>query len=350
MNFSKRSPERGAGEQARQAIAAGFDRIVACGGDGTVFDIIQGMAGSPVPLGIIPFGTGNVLAQNLRIPHDAAAAARWILKAHPRSIALGKITHCTPQGKQKWYFAMTAGMGVHAALMTAAQRSKKNMGGRAAYFTAGLQLLFQHPLEPFHLEITLTSGEVIERNACEAIAVRVGELNIWRPGGGFDLPFLRLASLESGNTQNQAANGSRWQLARASFEGLFLGAGSRERRMRPKMRPKMRPNAPARYEDATRIVLPLHPPASSMNIRLRYRQTAKCSTPTAPSSRWPTPTYRCSRHLAKPTDLSSRPKLPGPPASGLCSLGWGATWRTCIFTQRTVTSASSALHLSRLQS
>ena len=251
LELSETKPERGAGEQARQAIAAGFDRIVVCGGDGTVFDVLQGMAGSSVPLGIIPFGTGNVLAQNLRIPRDPVAAARWIMAARPRSIALGKITRCAAEEKQQWFFAMTAGMGVHAALMTAAQRSKKNMGGRAAYFAAGLQLLFHHPLEPFHLTITLTTGEVIERNACEAIAVRVAALNIWRPGGGFDLPFLRLATVESGPMQNGSLhqgirNGSRWQLARATFEGLFLSAGSRER--------KQRANAPARYEDASRIV------------------------------------------------------------------------------------------------
>ena len=238
-------PERGAGEQARQAIASGAERIVVCGGDGTVFDVLQGMAGSSVPLGIIPFGTGNVLAQNLRIPKDPAAAARWILAAQPRSIALGKITHCAPKGRQQWFFAMTAGMGVHAALMTAAQRSRKNMGGRAAYFTAGLQLLFKHPLEPFDLEITLTNGEIVSRRVCEAIAVRVAELNLWRPGGGFELPFLRLASVESSG-QNEVEHGSRWQLAQATFEGLFLAAGARNRHMRA--------HAPARYEDAVRIV------------------------------------------------------------------------------------------------
>ncbi len=258
---------RGAGEQARDGIAQGFDRIVVCGGDGTVFDAIQGMAGSQVPLGIIPFGTGNVLAQNLRIPKHPVAAARWILAALPRSIPLGKVTHCTQGGQQSWFFAMTAGMGAHAALMTEAQRFKKKMAGPAAYFAAGLQLLFHHPLEPFHLTITLTSGDVIERNVCEAIAVRVAELNIWRPGGGFDLPFLRLATVASGPMQNGSLhqgirNGSRWQLASATFEGLFLSAGSREHQQRA--------HAPARYEDASRIVcraLPGFPYSSPLAVQ-----------------------------------------------------------------------------------
>ena len=249
------NPERGAGEQARQAVSAGVDRIVVCGGDGTVFDVLQGVAGSSASLGIIPWGTGNVLAQNLRIPKDPVAAARWVLAAKPRSIALGKVTHCAPNGDQSWFFAMTAGMGVHAALMNEAQRSKKNLGGRAAYFAAGIELVFRHPLEPFELEITTVGGEVLHRRVCEAIAVRVAELNIWRPGGGFDLPFLRLATVETG-ADREHQRGSRWQLARATVQGLFFGAGSRERQPRP--------SDPARYEDVAKIVCK---PVPGLNYR-----------------------------------------------------------------------------------
>jgi diacylglycerol kinase family enzyme len=237
-------PDRLAGEQARQAIAAGVQRIVVCGGDGTVFDVLQGMAGSKASLGIIPFGTGNILAQNLKIPRDPAAAAQWLLAAKPKDIPLGKISFSTSKGdeRQSWYFAMSAGMGVHAAMMTAAQRAKKDWSGRAAYFMAGLQLLFQHSLEPFDVEVTGTSGQMFQRRVCEAIAVRVSELNIWRPGGGFEFPFLRLATVETGPGQN----GSRWQLARATYQGLFRAAGARDR-------PRSA-GAPARYEDATRLV------------------------------------------------------------------------------------------------
>src|ERR1700744_1882208 len=54
-----------AGEQAQEAVASGFDTIFVCGGDGTIFQVIQGVPGSQTKIGIIPFGTGNVLAQNL---------------------------------------------------------------------------------------------------------------------------------------------------------------------------------------------------------------------------------------------------------------------------------------------
>ena len=233
---------RGAGEQAKSAIGKGTELVVVCGGDGTVFDVLQGMAGSSVPLGIIPFGTGNVLAQNLRIPNHPVAAAHWLLAAQPRTIPLGRLSYCSNGAQQSWFFAMTAGMGVHAAMMSAAVRNRKNASGRSAYFLAGIELLFNHPLEPFDLEITKTSGEVIERRVCEAIAVRVAALNIWRPGGGFDLPFLRLATVETEGDQP----GSRWKLGRAAYEGLFLAAGARNR--------KQRASAPGRYEDVQRVV------------------------------------------------------------------------------------------------
>ena len=69
------------------------------------------------------------------------------------------------------------------------------------------------------------------------IAVRVAKLNLWRPGGSLEFPFLRLASVEST---------SRYRLTQASFQGLFLGAGRRDR--------PPRQHATARYEDALRVV------------------------------------------------------------------------------------------------
>src|ERR1700758_1908333 len=78
-----------AGQQAREAVAQGCDTIVACGGDGTVHDIVQGLAGTDTPVGVIPFGTGNALANDLRLSRDAAKAARLLLDSRPRRIALG---------------------------------------------------------------------------------------------------------------------------------------------------------------------------------------------------------------------------------------------------------------------
>jgi len=211
---------RAAGRKAKRAVAEGYEAIVVCGGDGTIFDVIQGLAGSAVPLGIIPFGTGNVMAQNLKVPKDPVAAARWILRSRPRSVGLGRITCCTVGGRESWLFAMAAGMGMHASLMSEARRSGKSRVGRAAYFAAGGRLLWNHPVRPFGVEITPTTGPVIQEQVCEALAVRVAALNRWRPGGGLHFPFLRLAAV---------AGASRSRLALASFEALFRAGGARDR-------------------------------------------------------------------------------------------------------------------------
>jgi diacylglycerol kinase (ATP) len=228
---------RAAGAKARKAVAQGYDAIVVCGGDGTIFDVIQGLAGSAVPLGIIPFGTGNVMAQNLKVPRSAEAAARWILRSRPFPAPLGKITCCTAEGRESWLFAMAAGMGMHAALMSEARRSGKDVTGRAAYFVAGGKLLLHHAVQPFDVAITTTGGPVVHEQVCEAVAVRVAELNRWRPGGGLNFPFLRLATV---------AGDSRSRLARASYDALLRSGGARDR--------EQSHDAAAIYRDVVRVV------------------------------------------------------------------------------------------------
>ena len=228
---------RAAGPKASRAAAEGYDAVVVFGGDGTIFDVIQGVAGSSLPLGIIPFGTGNVLAQNLKVPKDPVAAAQWILRSVPRPVPLGKITCCLPEGRQSWFFAMAAGMGMHAALMSAARRANKSVAGRAAYYAAGCSLLLNHPVQPFDIEMTTVSGSVLRDQVCEALALRVAELNRWRPGGGLHFPFLRLATVRGH---------SRSRLARASFDALFRSAGARDRAHAE--------DAAASYQDVVRVL------------------------------------------------------------------------------------------------
>jgi diacylglycerol kinase (ATP) len=227
---------RAAGAKAAKALGLGYDAFVVCGGDGTIFDVIQGMAGSEIPLGIIPLGTGNILAQNLKVPKEPAAAVRWILAATPQAVPLGKITCCSPEGERSWFFAMSAGMGMHAALMTAARNGEKQAAGRAAYFAAGIKLLFTYPVRPFDLEITTTGEQVIHRRVCEALAVRVAALNRWRPGGGLTFPFLRLATVQGHSVA---------RLTRGVAEALLGSAGARDRRQQA--------GAAALYEDVLRV-------------------------------------------------------------------------------------------------
>ncbi|HEU4636273.1 MAG TPA: diacylglycerol kinase family protein [Edaphobacter sp.] len=211
-----------------------LDAVIVCGGDGTVFGLLKEIAGTGIPIGICPLGTGNILAQNLGIPRNPVAAAKALLQAQPITVPLAKATFGAPQ--QESLFAMSAGIGGHAAMMRAAYRYGKHRTGRLAYFAAGFELLATHALEPFELEITTTSGETVIRVSSEMIAVRVSSLNLWRPGGGLQFPFLRLASVEGA---------SRLRLLQASVQALALGAGRRDRMPGPR--------SAARYEDILRV-------------------------------------------------------------------------------------------------
>lgn len=230
------TPDRSAKNVIRNTLQSPADAVIACGGDGTVFDALQGLAGSEVPLGICPFGTGNILAQNLKIPRNPVEAIRWLLAAKPRAVPLGKITCANGTEQHSWFFVMAAGMGGHAAMMKAAERYGKHSAGKIAYFGAGIETLATYPFQPFEIEITIVTGEVLRRQVCEMIAVHVAELNLWRPGGGLEFPFLRLASVEGS---------SRLRLAQASIGALALGEGQRDR--------PSKTHTAARYEDVKRV-------------------------------------------------------------------------------------------------
>lgn len=223
VNLEKTLSAHSTGMQAREAVAAGFDTFLVCGGDGTVFQVVQGLAGSDATLGVLPFGTGNVIAQNLRMPRHPLRAAETLVEAQPRAVQLAEIT-LHPVGHrrmQTWYFLIAAGMGVHAALMNLAPTGQgKRRGGRLAYFVGGARLLVEHPVQSFALEMTLEDGSTRSEEACEAIATHVAEINRWRPGGDPFSPSLRVAWL---------APTGRLGLAHASLHAL---AASRPRGVR----------------------------------------------------------------------------------------------------------------------
>jgi diacylglycerol kinase family enzyme len=235
-----------AGKQAREAVESGCDTVFACGGDGTFFQVLQGVAGSDAALGVIPLGTGNVLAQNLRLPHDPVAAFRAQMNAKTVAIPLGEITCGVlgqdisgKAGERSWYFTIAAGIGIHAALMNLGPNgSGKRVLGRAAYYAGGIRLLLRHPIQDFDVELTAAGGEVRCFRASELLGVRVPAINRWRPGGNLCSPQLRIATVPYT---------SRLGLAHASFHALVTrksSGGNSDRWGLPY----------PRYEDATQVV------------------------------------------------------------------------------------------------
>src|SRR3974390_3304740 len=122
-----------AGVQAREAIECGCDTVIACGGDGTVNDVLQGIAGPQAALGVLPLWTANALAHDLGLPMQAAHAARALLEAEPRRIALGHLTFRGMEGEQRTrYFTVAVGVGVDAHLFYKLNSGTKQKLGMAA--------------------------------------------------------------------------------------------------------------------------------------------------------------------------------------------------------------------------
>jgi diacylglycerol kinase (ATP) len=185
------------GEQARAAIAAGFDAVFACGGDGTALDVLQGVAKTSAVMGVIPFGTGNILAHDLGLKDRPEQAAAQLLGYQPQTISLGRIDSV---GTSR-YFTVAAGVGVQAELLYQATAGAKQMGGFLTYYTSGARLLLGRPFVRFPVQITLTNGAVVETDALELLALRVrsfgGPLRHWRPGSSLLSPELRLCLLRN---------------------------------------------------------------------------------------------------------------------------------------------------------
>ncbi|MFY9607870.1 MAG: diacylglycerol kinase family protein [Blastocatellia bacterium] len=176
---------------ARQAVDAKVDFIIAYGGDGTVNEVVQGMAGSQTPLGIWPGGTSNVVAKDLGYPFDVQQLADVFAAGKIKHIALGLATRGSgfgvpslgftsadsggpPQderakskadqpgsprtlnagpGTSGRYFLMMAGIGLDASIARGANRRLKRKTGEFAYWVSGLKHLLTWKPEMFSLEV-----------------------------------------------------------------------------------------------------------------------------------------------------------------------------------------------------
>ena len=194
-----------AGAQVRMAIRDGFDTIIACGGDGTVHDVLQGIVGRDAALGIIPLGTANAMAHDLRLPMDPAAAARALLSATAAKIAVGKIQYrdfnAIPSSR---YFTVAAGVGVDAHLFYKLNRPIKDRAGMMAYYSKAINLWLTHRMRYFEVEFSSNGGEIRrEARLSEMLAVRInyfgGLLRELAPGASFGRNDLRLVLCRTGN-------------------------------------------------------------------------------------------------------------------------------------------------------
>ncbi len=164
-----------AGNQAREEIAAGADTVFACGGDGTIHEVLQGMIGTGATLGVIPLGTANALACDMKIPRDPAAAARFALNAEPRSTAVGKLEYrCKSRECLSRYFIVAAGVGADARLAYMLSAEFKRNHGMAAYYAKATHIWATHDFPPFEVEFNdLERGATRSELVSEVLAIRI---------------------------------------------------------------------------------------------------------------------------------------------------------------------------------
>jgi diacylglycerol kinase (ATP) len=189
-----------AAEQARRAVSSGCDTVFACGGDGTIHDVVQVLAGSAVALAILPMGTANSLAHDLKLPFDLTAAARAALRATPRRIALGRIEYLDLESRPAArYFIVAAGAGVDAYVFHSLNPGTKQRLGMMAYYAKAWTLWFSHIMIRFLAEY-VESGEsktnITSANVTELLSVRIrnfgGVLQELAPGASLNRDDLRL--------------------------------------------------------------------------------------------------------------------------------------------------------------
>lgn len=163
---------------AEYGVAERVDVVAVFGGDGTTMQAAAALVGTDVALGVIPGGTGNLLAGNLRIPTQPARAAKALITARPKLFDLGRMDR--PSGPQ--YFAVACGAGYDARVMSETLSEHKRRWGMAAYVATTLRLI-REVRNAAHV-ITI-DGVEWDANAAMVLVANCGEVIP---------PFIRLGA------------------------------------------------------------------------------------------------------------------------------------------------------------
>ncbi len=171
--------------QAAAASVAGADLVMVCGGDGTVREVCAELAGTGIPVGIIPAGTGNLLARNLGIPLYLRSAIDVVLNGQDRAIDMVDVGG---DGLEDTTFLVMAGLGFDAAILEGVNEDLKRRVGWVAYVFSGLKSLM-FPAGRF--EISVDGAEFTRHRARTVVVGNVGFLQA-------GLPLLPDAAIDDG--------------------------------------------------------------------------------------------------------------------------------------------------------
>jgi YegS/Rv2252/BmrU family lipid kinase len=160
---------------AEAAAVSGADLVLVCGGDGTVREVCAELAGTGIPVGIVPAGTGNLLARNLEIPLFLRSAVDVALNGQDRAIDLVEVSG---DGFEDTHFMVMAGMGLDAAIMEGVNEDIKRRVGWIAYVLSGLKALMSPVVK---VEIAIDGGEYASYRARTVVVGNVGFLQAGMP-------------------------------------------------------------------------------------------------------------------------------------------------------------------------
>jgi YegS/Rv2252/BmrU family lipid kinase len=164
------SVEDPGGAVTRQAVAAHVDLVIAAGGDGTIRAVADALAHTGIPLGLIPAGTGNLLARNLDLPLEEVDAIEVALSGQIRQVDLVKII---VDDRAPEHFAVMAGIGIDAVIMDETDEGLKDKVGSAAYFVAAAKALGRLPVR---MTVQLDGNRPVRRQAMLCVIGNVGTL------------------------------------------------------------------------------------------------------------------------------------------------------------------------------
>jgi YegS/Rv2252/BmrU family lipid kinase len=149
-------------EIAHRASEEGRELVIACGGDGTLNEVVNGLAanqnGHRVPLALLPGGTANILAKELDLPWDIPSAAEKLLRGEVKDIALGLATPLLQPEKKK-YFLSVAGAGPDGMIVYSIDLELKARVGILAYWWQGARQVFSYKFQRFRVS---TPDESVE--------------------------------------------------------------------------------------------------------------------------------------------------------------------------------------------
>jgi diacylglycerol kinase (ATP) len=154
---------------AAYAVEAGMDLVAVQGGDGTTMQAAAALVGTDVALGLIPGGTGNLLAGNLRIPKGVERAARILARGRRRRLDLGRMD----RSDGPHFFSVACGAGIDARVMAETASEEKRRWGIGAYMATALRVL---PEMRSHRYLVTVDGVEYEANAAMILVANCGEV------------------------------------------------------------------------------------------------------------------------------------------------------------------------------